>query len=91
MTSKSKTSIYIDRELWEKFKRHARARGVEVSRLLEELMREELVEEELGKIIGEWLGDLDELDFEPIPPRGGAVSVLVREMRDERCNSLLGQ
>lgn len=89
---KVKTSIYVDRDLWEEFKRHARSKGFEASRLLEEIMREEILEDRLATIVGE-LGSLDsdELDFEPIKPRGGTVSSLVRKMRDERSNSILGQ
>lgn len=37
--AKVKTSIYVDKELWEAFRRYAGSRGVEVSGLLEELMR----------------------------------------------------
>jgi hypothetical protein len=85
-----KTSVYVDGELWERFKRYAAARGVEVSSLLEELMREEL-----GDYLDEALGELAgsggyELDFEPVEPRG-PVSPVVREMRDERERGLLGQ
>jgi len=87
---RKKTSIYVDEELWERFKRHAAARGVEVSRLLEELMMEEL-----GDYLDELLGELSgpesyELDFEPVEP-SGPVGPIVREMRDERGRSLLGQ
>ncbi len=90
--SKTKTSIYVDRELWEKFKRYARGKGVEVSRLLEELMREAMIEEELADGLRELAGgEFEELDFDPVSPRGGLVSVLVRKLRDERGDSLSGQ
>jgi hypothetical protein len=85
-----KTSVYVDGDLWERFKKHAVARGVEVSSLLEELMREELgdyVDEALGELAG---SDSYELDFEPVEPKG-SVSQFVREMRDERERGLLGQ
>jgi hypothetical protein len=85
-----KTSVYVDGDLWERFKRYAVARGVEVSSLLEELMREELgdyVDEALGALAG---SDSYELDFEPVEPKG-SVSQFVREMRDERERGLLGQ
>ena len=85
-----KTSVYVDGELWERFKRYAAARGVEVSSLLEELMREELgdyLDEALGELAG---SEGYELDFEPVKPRG-PVSSVVREMRDERERGLLGQ
>lgn len=89
---KAKTSIYVDRELWEKFKRYARSKGIEVSKLLEEMIREEMLEDELSDALGRLAaGELEELDFEPITPRGGLVSTLVRELRDERSNSLSRQ
>ena len=83
-----KTSIYVDRDVWKRFRDYARRRGVEVSRLLEELMLEAMLEEEVLKALEE-LGEASpvELDFEPIEPRGGLVSELVREMRDERVSS----
>ncbi len=84
--SKFKTSIYIDRKLWEKFKEYARRRGIKVSRLIEELMKEVLVEELLDGLI---CVERDvELDFEPVVPRGDIVSDLVREMRDEHGDRL---
>jgi len=90
--SKAKTSIYVDRELWEKFKRYAKSKGVEVSKLLEELMREAMIEEELVNGLMDLISDeRNELDFDPISPKGGSVSVLVRELRDERENSLSRQ
>lgn len=92
MVSRTKTSIYVDRELWERFRRYARSKGIEVSRLLEEMIREEMLEEELSNAIDELgVGELEELDFEPITPKGGLVSTLVRELRDERDNSLSRQ
>jgi len=83
-----KISVYVDGGLWERFKRHALAKGVEVSRLLEELMREELgdyVDEALAELAG---SDSYELDFEPVGPKG-PVSHFVREMRDGRERGLL--
>ncbi len=87
--SKYKTSIYIDRGLWEKFKAYARKKGVEVSRLLEELLRDELIDDVMAGVIDE--GEAPELDFEPIKPREGLVSSLIRRMRDERASNLSGQ
>lgn len=89
MASKVKSSVYIDGEIWRRFKKYAAEQEREVSVLLEELMREELmlnlqaVLEELAE-----QGEI-ELDFEPVKPITGLVSTLVREMRDER-NSLSG-
>ncbi len=87
---KVKTSIYVDKDLWEKFKKHALRKGVEVSSLLEDLIEEEMVEETLDKVILELAGSEDyELDFEPAKPMKGTISELVRLMRNGR-NSLLG-
>jgi post-segregation antitoxin (ccd killing protein) len=85
--AKVKTSIYVDKELWEKFKEHARKLGKEVSRLLEEIMEDEAVESTLDDALSELAGREDyEIDFEPIEPKEGTVSELIRAMRDERAN-----
>jgi len=87
MTERVKTSIYIDRELWEKLKAYARSRNMEVSRLLEELVKENL-DSEIVDILGELVGEgFVELDFEPVKAKG-LVSGLVREIRDERAAGL---
>mgnify|MGYP000253420794 FL=1 len=90
MVSRAKTSIYVDRNLWEKFKRYAARRGVDVSSLFEELIRDEmadyLLSEELSRL---GISEDYEVDFEPVEPRG-AVSELIREMRDERAGSVPG-
>ncbi|MCE4599242.1 MAG: hypothetical protein F7C81_03490 [Desulfurococcales archaeon] len=88
---KVKTSIYVDKELWEKFKMYALKRGMEVSRLLEDMMRDEMIEDALDNILLDLAGSEDyEIDFEPVKPREGLVSELVRVMRDERANSVSG-
>lgn len=82
--------MYVDVELWERFKKHAVERGSGASRLLEELIREELgdyVDEALGELAS---SDSYEISFEPVEPKG-SVSQFVREMRDERERVLLGQ
>lgn len=85
--AKVKTSIYVDRELWEKFKEHALRTGREVSHLLEEIMENEAVEHILDNALSELAGREDyEIDFEPIKPKEGTVSELIRAMRDERAN-----
>ena len=88
--AKTKTSIYIDKELWEKFKRLAAMRGVEVSRLLEEMISEQLLDEYLSQALLELAGSNDyEIDFKPVKPRSGYnVSELVRCMRDERADRI---
>ena len=86
---RKRTSIYIDEELWERFKKHAAAKGVEVSSLLEELMKDELGDylyEALSELIG---SESYEIDFEPVEPKG-PVSPVVREIRDERERRILG-
>jgi len=52
-TAKVKTSIYADRELWEKFKLKAARRGIEVSQALEELIKDELLKRCLTKFLRE--------------------------------------
>ena len=81
---KVKTSIYVDRELWERFKKGAALKGVDASSLLEEALREEVcVDELLASLLAEGEG-LSELDFDPVEVEEGSVSSLVREMRDGR-------
>ena len=84
-----KTSIYVDRSLWRRFREYARRKGVEASRLLEELMEEAMLEEEVPKALEALEEEPSlELDFEPVKPQGGTVSELVREMRSGRANSV---
>ena len=87
---KVKTSIYVDREVWERFKIYAARMGVEVSRLLEEIMVDEVADMVLDKALLEDAGQEDfVLDFEPVEARG-SVSKLVRVVRDERTGLLPG-
>ncbi|MEM3713448.1 MAG: hypothetical protein QXE05_07855 [Nitrososphaeria archaeon] len=88
---KVKTSIYIDKELWEKFKLQASKNGVELTQLLEEIIQDNLIDNILNKIVEEVGGVEDyEIKFEPVEPVGGSVSELVRVMRDERGDRLSG-
>jgi hypothetical protein len=85
MMTKVKTSIYIDREAWERFKRYASRRGVDASSLLEEI----IMDEDLAEALNEAVSEISpsggyELDFEPVEPREGPISGLIRDMRDER-------
>lgn len=85
--SRRKSSIYVNEELWRRFKSYAVERGLEVSLLMEELIREELmdhVEEGLSELAGL---KTYELDFEPVEPEN-LISTLVKEMRDDRSDSL---
>ncbi|MEM0053479.1 MAG: hypothetical protein QXL89_04780 [Nitrososphaeria archaeon] len=89
--SRVKTSIYIDKELWEKFKVQASKNGVELTELLEELIQDSLIDSFLNKVVEEVGGIEDyEIKFEPVEPKGGSVSELIRVIRDERRNSLSG-
>jgi predicted DNA-binding ribbon-helix-helix protein len=84
-----KTSVYVDRELWGKLKDYARRRNIEVSKLIEELIKEGLIEDDLVEILGELVGEeYVELDFEPVKIGVEKISPIVREMRDERSNKL---
>lgn len=88
---KIKSSIYIDEELWRELKRRAVEMDLEIGSLLEELIKDNLligIEEELVEMGGD-LSDV-EIDFEPIKPidRQRLVSTLIRDLRDERENSL---
>ncbi len=86
--AKVKTSIYVDKELWEKFKLHATRRRIEVSSLLEELIQDEVAEALLDK---SYLGEEDNtLDFEPVEAKD-SISDLVRLARDDRANRIHGQ
>ncbi|RLG74610.1 MAG: CopG family transcriptional regulator [Thermoprotei archaeon] len=88
---KVKTSIYVDKEIWEMFKKYAVRKGVEISSLLEEIMRDEIIDLFLDKALLEAAGSEDYvLDFEPVKAKG-VVSELVRVMRDERANRLSRQ
>ncbi len=86
---KVKTSIYVDEELWDKFKKYALREGKKVSSLLEEIMRDEMVKEVLDSVLLELAGSEGyEIDFEPVKPKEGLVSELIREMRDERADHI---
>jgi len=84
-----KTSIYVDKELWERFKNYALKKGMEVSNFLEDMMRDEMVEETLDSVLLDLAGSENyEIDFEPVKPKEGLVSELIRVMRNERANSV---
>ena len=65
----------MDRDLWSSFKEYASKSGVEVGKMLEELIRDSLIEAELDKA-------LVKMDFNLVEP----ISTLVRIMRDERAD-----
>jgi len=87
---KIKTSIYIDAELWWKLKKAAAEEKKDLSKLLEEIISEELllgVEDSLREMIREFE---EKIEFEPVVAKG-SVSELVRAIRDEREDSILRQ
>jgi len=69
---KVKTSIYTDKELWERYKSSAAKRGLEVSQALEEVCAEELVEDLLDEALRE-MGEAEnyEIDFKPFNRKRG--------------------
>ncbi|MEM1551397.1 MAG: CopG family transcriptional regulator [Candidatus Bathyarchaeia archaeon] len=76
---KVKTSIYADKELWEKYKSSLARRGLEISQALEDLIKDKLVEELLDEAVKDIENTEDyEIDFEPVKPKKGLVSTLVR-------------
>ncbi|MEM0352854.1 MAG: hypothetical protein QW459_07725 [Sulfolobales archaeon] len=88
--SKIETCIYINEDLWKEFEKIASSRDQELSEALEGLLREELIVD-LEAVIRELVNELDtELNFKPVKAKA-PVSELVREMRNERENRLLGQ
>ena len=87
-----RASVYVDRDLWERFRRYALRRGVSVSGFLEEVIAEGLVEDFLGEVLSELAGAGGfEGGFEPVEVEGGgSVSELVRLERDGRARGLSG-
>lgn len=85
--ARKKTSVYIDEDLWKKFKKYASMRGMDISGLLEEIIRNEILDD-LSEALYQLAGPDDyQFDFEPVEVKG-SVSELVREMRDERVDSI---
>jgi hypothetical protein len=89
---KVKTSIYVDKDLGNSFKEYASKSGLEVSKMLEELIRDAIIEGELEKAKAfAGIKNSYEIDFCPIEIEGKPISRLVRVMRDDRANSLSRQ
>jgi len=74
-----------------KVKKTASKLDLEVSSLLEEMIREEIGENAEAALRDMVDTFINELDFEPVKPREGLVSELVRKMRDERSDNISGQ
>jgi len=85
-----KTSIYVDDRIWKEFKEYAVLRGLNVSDAIEDVLKEEMLKG-LEEIIGELAGPEDyQLDFKLVKPKE-PVSILIREMRDERAENISRQ
>lgn len=70
---KIRTSIYIDAAVWRRLREEAAREGVDVSQMLERILREYFAEVPAAS---------EELDFDPMD-LGVVASAVVREMRDE--------
>jgi hypothetical protein len=86
VSGKVKTTIVIDKELWIKFKARILEEGVgKVSRVIEKIIREEMLEDYIIASIQELMGREPPLEVKSIKPivetEAGKV---VREMRDMR-------
>jgi len=82
---KIKTTIVVDKDLWNKFKARLLEEGIdEVSSVIEELIREEIfdkVVDGLSNLVG---GELVQ-DIEPVKPlTETAAENVVRELRESR-------
>jgi hypothetical protein len=86
MINRVKTTIVIDRELWNRFKARLLEEGVEeVSRAIEEVIREELSEDYIADAIRELLGTMPPIEVKPIKPLvETSAGRVVRELRNER-------
>lgn len=86
MPGKIKSTIVIDRELWYRFRARLLEEGVEeVSSALEELIREELLEDYVSQALGGLLNDELPGEVKPVKPLVETrAENVVRELRDER-------
>jgi hypothetical protein len=86
MIDRVKTTIVIDRELWNRFKARLLEEGIEeVSRAIEEVIREELSEDYIADAIRELLGTTPPIEVKPIKPLvETSAGRVVRELRNER-------
>ena len=86
MIDRVKTTIVIDRKLWNRFKARLLEEGIEeVSRAIEEVIREELSEDYIADAIRELLGTTPPIEVKPIKPLvETSAGRVVRELRNER-------
>jgi len=82
--AKSKTSIYVDDGLWKRFKSDSSKRGMDMSKVLEDLIIDELEAGDFASMLTAAKSSAVELEFKPIRLRGPPVSDLIRGQRDER-------
>ncbi len=62
---------------------------MKASRLLEEIIRDEIIDDALDTILLDLAGlEVYEIDFDPVEAQEGMMNELVRVMRDERSNTL---
>ncbi|MBX8638204.1 MAG: hypothetical protein KIY11_07610 [Thermoplasmata archaeon] len=87
---KRKTSICVDTAIWSQLKSESFERKIDVGELLQRFLEEGLLTG-LDSALEKRLENVRaELDFEPIKLKEQA-SKIVREMRDKRSESVLGQ
>jgi hypothetical protein len=86
MGGKIKTTIVIDKDLWSKFKAKLLEEGVdEVSSVIEEMIREELVVDKVVDSLNELIGGELTQAVEPVKPLAEtAAEKVVRELRESR-------
>jgi hypothetical protein len=86
MGGKIKTTIVVDKDLWSKFKAKLLDEGVdEVSSVIEEMIREELVVDKVVDSLNELIGGELTQVVEPVKPLAEtAAEKVVRELRESR-------
>jgi ferredoxin-fold anticodon binding domain-containing protein len=86
MGGKIKTTIVVDKDLWSKFKAKLLDEGVdEVSSVIEEMIREELVVDKVVDSLNELIGGELIQVVEPVKPLAEtAAEKVVRELRESR-------
>ncbi|MCC6010126.1 MAG: hypothetical protein GU361_02800 [Desulfurococcales archaeon] len=86
MDRKVKTTIVVDKDLWNKFKSRLLEEGIdEVSGIIEEMIREELVVEKVVEGLSELVNDELIQNVEPVKPLvETAAEKIVKELREPR-------
>jgi predicted DNA-binding protein len=81
---RTKTSIYVDESVWQRFREYSAKTGKTAADILEEMMKERMLNEVLEEALGK-MGVMEnyQIEFSPVESVGvGTVSGLVRSMRD---------